>query len=216
MDYIKLTMMISNTGLFDNKLPCQQIQFVDKLIERKQQLLEKTKMDPKDSPDFILRIELMNTEPKVWRRFQCPSNIPLFSLADKILTPIMGWVRNFHAYTFVDLSDGAHFGPSQMQTMDTVHIKTHFYKLMDDCDVTLGQLINKTGDRLVWVYDLGDYWEHMIFLEKVVKPTGVTLIDGEMSCPPENEKSGWQENVLAKLPPKNKWDGPCMTQISHF
>ena len=46
MDYIKLTMMISNTGLFDNKLPCQQIQFVDKLIERKQQLLEKSKMDP--------------------------------------------------------------------------------------------------------------------------------------------------------------------------
>lgn len=215
MDYIKFTMNLSNHGLLDNnKLPCQQIQFIDKLIARKQQLLEKTRMDSKNSPDFILRIELLNTEPKVWRRFQCPSNIPLFSLADKILTPIMGWVRNFHAYTFVDINDGAHFGPSQMSTVDTVHIKTHFYKFMDDCDVQLGQLIRKMGDRLVWVYDLGDYWEHMIFLEKVVKPAGVTLLDGEMSCPPENEKSGWQENVLAKLPPKKKWDGPCMTKIS--
>ena len=140
-----------------------------------------------------------------------PAAIPLFTLADKVLTPVMGWVRNFHAYSFVDVRDGAHFGPVRMDSVDMVHVTTHFYAMMDDEKVQLGQLARKKGEQLVWVYDLGDYWEHRITVERVAAPSGVRLLDGEMSCPAENEHGNrrWQEEVLDLLPPLENWDGAC-------
>ena len=66
---------------------------------------------------------------------------------------------------------------------------------------------------MVWVYDLGDYWEHLITVERVAAPSGVRLLDGEMSCPAENEHGNkrWQEDVLDLLPAWQDWDGPCLS-----
>ena len=125
----------------------------------------------------------------------------------------MGWVRNFHAYTFVDIRDGAHFGPVRMDSVDMVHVKNNLYAMMDDEKVQLGQLARKKGDQLVWVYDIGDYWEHLITVERVAAPSGVRLLDGEMSCPAENEHGNkmWQEEVLDLLPPTEDWEAPCLS-----
>lgn len=32
-------------------------------------------------------------------------------LADKVISPVMGWTRNYHAHTFTDFTDGSLFGP---------------------------------------------------------------------------------------------------------
>merc|ERR1719341_307577 len=192
-------------------LRVEMIQFVEQLMELKEEKLKETRLDPDNSPDLVLKVELMGTQPRIWRRVQVPAAIPLFTLADKVLTPVMGWVRNFHAYSFVDVRDGAHFGPVRMDSVDMVHVTTHFYAMMDDEKVQLGQLARKKGEQLVWIYDIGDYWEHRITVEKVAAPSGVRLLDGEMSCPAENEHGNrrWQEEVLDLLPPLENWDGAC-------
>ena len=83
--------------------------------------------------------------------------------------------------------------------------------MMDDEKGQLGQLARKKGEKLVWVYDLGDYWEHLVTVERVAAPSGVRLLDGEMCCPAENEdgNKSWQEEVLDLLPPAEDWEGPC-------
>jgi len=177
-------------------------QFVEKLMQRKLMDLSKARIDPNSSPDLVLKIELVGTDPLIWRRFQCPAAVPLFTLADKILAPVMGWARNYHAHTFVDRNDGAHFGPTKIMTVDMIHVKGHIHKMIDDRDVQLGQLLKSKGDTIGWVYDLGDWWEHQIVLEDVVKSSGVALLGGEMSCPAEDWEGNevWQETVMKQLP----------------
>ena len=211
MDQMQMMMEMVNTGAFGLGKPAPQIQFVEQLMELKEEKLRESRLDPENSPDLVLKVELMGTEPRIWRRVQVPAAIPLFTLADKVLTPVMGWVRNFHAYTFVDVRDGAHFGPVRMDSVDMVHIKSRFYAMMDDGKVQLGQLARKKGEQLVWVYDLGDYWEHLVTVERVAAPSGVRLLDGEMSCPAENENGNkaWQKEVLDLLPSPEDWEGPC-------
>ena len=211
MDQMQMMMEMVNTGAFGLGKPAPQIQFVEQLMELKEEKLRESRLDPENSPDLVIKVELMGTEPRIWRRVQVPAAIPLFTLADKVLTPVMGWVRNFHAYTFVDVIDGAHFGPVRMDSVDMVHIKSRFYAMMDDGKVQLGQLARKKGEQLVWVYDLGDYWEHLVTVERVAAPSGVRLLDGEMSCPAENENGNkaWQKEVLDLLPSPEDWEGPC-------
>jgi len=62
--------------------------------------------------------------------------------------------------------------------------------------------VKSKGDTIGWVYDLGDWWEHQIVLEDVVKSSGVALLGGEMSCPAEDWEGNevWQETVMKQLP----------------
>jgi len=187
-------------------------QFVDKLIINKLKELSKTRIDSASCHDLVLKIELVGTDPPIWRRFQCPAAVPLFTLADKILAPVMGWLRNYHAYTFVDRTDGAHFGPTKLMTVDMMNVKGHIHKMMDDSDVQVGQLLKKKGDTLGWVYNLGDWWEHQIVLEEVVDSSGVALLGGEMSCPAEDWGGNevWQGTMLNKLPGFCTVDSGCI------
>ena len=211
MDMMWQMVKMMEAGSIGDGNPAPQIQFVEQLMELKKEKLKESRLDPENSPDLVLKVELMGTQPRIWRRVQVPAAIPLFTLADKVLTPVMGWVRNFHAYSFVDVRDGAHFGPVRMNSVDMVHVPTNFYAMMDDEKVQLGQLARKKGEQLVWVYDLGDYWEHLVTVERVAAPSGVRLLDGEMSCPAENENGNkaWQKEVLDLLPSPEDWEGPC-------
>ena len=215
-DICKQMMAMSWAGQFGDGKPAPQIQFVEQLMELKKEKLEESRLDPENCPDLVLKVELLGTKPRIWRRVQVPAAIPLFTLADKVLTPVMGWVRNFHAYTFVDVRDGAHFGPVRMNAIDMCHIVSSFYAMMDDEKVQLGQLAREKGDQLVWVYDLGDYWEHRITVEKLAAPSGVRLLDGDMACPAENFRGNkvWQEEVLDLLPPLKDWNGACLSASS--
>jgi hypothetical protein len=57
------------------------------------------------------------------------------------------------------------------------------YAQIDDCAdeswVRLGRVLARAGDAMRYVYDLGDWWEHEITLERIIEPdrTG-----GEPAC----------------------------------
>lgn len=56
--------------------------------------------------DITLRVELMHTRPKVWRRVLVPQQINLQSLHD-VIQAVMGW-EDCHLFEFV--CNGRHYG----------------------------------------------------------------------------------------------------------
>merc|ERR1712227_1092148 len=86
-------------------------QFVKGLINHKCNKLSGTEISPDESKDLIIKVWMRDTNPLIWRKFKVCSAVSLFTFADKILIPVMGWTRNYHGYIFIDRTDGAHFGP---------------------------------------------------------------------------------------------------------
>jgi hypothetical protein len=48
--------------------------------------------------DLVLRLTLVGVEPELYREFRVSSAMTLHALADKILIPVMGWMRGYHSY----------------------------------------------------------------------------------------------------------------------
>lgn len=60
---------------------------------------------------------------------------------------------------------------------------------LDDRKLTLRRML-KEGDRLCYLYDFGDSWQHVIAME-TIEPCDVTgtwceVLDGARDCPPED------------------------------
>jgi hypothetical protein len=47
---------------------------------------------------------------------------PHTHVQDKILNPVLGWMRHYHAYLFTDFEDGAQFGPEGSTAVDMMHL----------------------------------------------------------------------------------------------
>jgi hypothetical protein len=60
----------------------------------------------------------------------------------------------------------------------------------DERKVKLGDVVGKDGDRLEYIYDFGDSWEHEIVVEAVLSATPdrryPVCVAGEGACPPED------------------------------
>ncbi|KAJ7715738.1 hypothetical protein B0H16DRAFT_1701592 [Mycena metata] len=61
-------------------------------------------------------------EDRIWRRFIVSGGMSLGVLQDKVLAPLMGWVRNFHAHILTDYCDGTQYGPKNSTAIDMMHI----------------------------------------------------------------------------------------------
>lgn len=90
---------------------------------------------------FQLRIVLEGVRPLIWRRVLVPPDLT-FAELHLVIQHSMGW-RNLHLFQFGGL----------------------------DAEPSASALISSafqiTGDALSYVYDLGDYWEHKVELEKI-------------------------------------------------
>jgi len=203
-------------------------QFAEAMMERKTALLEANRASREHLfvCDMELRVELVRfpqdedvkgawieLEPAVWRTFKVSGGITLRSLQDRVLNPAMGWCRNYHAYAFMDPTDGSYFGPEESQAIDMMHMSMHCLDLLPDSKVRLGELVGeKPGeDRLLYIYDFGDCFSHIVTLERVLgkeeSDGKAVVLDGEMACPPEDSNGfegmgceSYQNEVLEKIP----------------
>lgn len=66
----------------------------------------------------------------------------------------------------------------------------HFIDFISDKDIKIAQILKKVGDKMLYTYDLGDQWEHIIELQEIkseAESLGKSkVIDGAMACPPED------------------------------
>jgi len=105
---------------------------------------------------FQLRITLKEIKPVVWRQIQV-LDCTLPELHD-VLQAVMGWEK-CHLYSF--------------QAGDTVYCDPSLCATIEDADgrrIKLSHLAKQGQDQLEYVYDFGDYWQHLIEIESVFQP----------------------------------------------
>lgn len=130
--------------------------------------------------DIVLRVELLHTEPLVWRRFVVPAQINLRRLHD-VIQIVMGWEHE-HLYEFAH--DGHRYG--EPEPFDALGIDD----IAQAANLKLHKLLPRLADnQFHYLYDFGDGWEHRIVVEQTALETSnpcPRILDGAMACPPED------------------------------
>ncbi|QTF09262.1 plasmid pRiA4b ORF-3 family protein [Brenneria izadpanahii] len=126
---------------------------------------------------YQLKVILIGTTPAIWRQFVVPASITLDRLHD-VLQIVMGW-QDSHLHQFT-------FGKKRFteRPEDTPQDEDEgFYRL--------NELLKRKGNKLTYLYDFGDDWEHEIILENTdYHPEEfdgfLFCLNGERVCPLED------------------------------
>jgi hypothetical protein len=165
---------------------------------------------------FCLRVLLARTKPTIWRRVVVPMDITLGQLHE-VVQIVMGWT-NSHLHQFILRDKGLRPSREEMARqfqkdawdeafLSRMHGERVFVPkktpLGDDTEldgededaVTLAGVCPKAKSKIVYEYDFGDSWEHVIEVQKIVEPeAGVeypVCLAGKNACPPEDCGGIW-------------------------
>jgi hypothetical protein len=128
----------------------------------------------------VLRIELEGVEPLIWRRVAVRTTMSLMDV-HRVVQAAMGWL-DCHLW---------HFEAGDRRYSMRVPSEPEWNERYDDAGrITLAAVLAGDVRRMNYVYDMGDYWEHAIIVEKAGAPLpGVRypqFLGGERRCPPED------------------------------
>lgn len=132
-----------------------------------------------DRRDFLVSITLRDVRPTVWRKIRV-GDVSLDGL-HAVIQAAMGW-QDKHRHYF-QIGDAWYGRPGRL---DDQPFRAH---LRDAADVTLGAILaDEAHRRFLYVYDMGDRWEHEIVFEGCTDATGpaAACLEGARSCPPED------------------------------
>ncbi len=93
----------------------------------------------------------------------------------------MGW-ENYHLYEFT--TDSYRIG---QQFVDDGFNGPH--EVIDAQRIKIGDVLKSKGQKMDYLYDFGDYWQHSLTLEMVIEDLKLPFpvcCGGELSCPPED------------------------------
>ncbi len=151
---------------------------------------------PPASPSLLtVTIELRGSTPRIWRRLMLPGDLTLDAV-HTLFQAAMGW-SDSHLHRFSPGGEGGY---------DQPYFVTEFDE--DEGDegtreegVRLDQVLRAPGDRLTYLYDFGDDWEHLVTLESTAPLTQENrqprCVDGERACPPEDVGGIWGHHEVA-------------------
>ena len=126
---------------------------------------------------YQLKITLNYIQPPVWRRLLIASTANLQDV-HMALQITLGWT-NSHLHEFI-------VGRSRYG----MHDDEFLTDTLNEAGYRLDQLLKKENDTLVYLYDFGDSWEHMVVLEKILpfetKAELPRCIEGARACPPDD------------------------------
>lgn len=136
----------------------------------------KSKKTSKTGDIYQLKITLRYTAPPIWRRVEVQGDTRLSKL-HKILQIVMGWTdSHLHAFR----CGKASYGTPDPDFPDD---------LQSERNVRLDQILAK-GGTLIYEYDFGDGWEHVLEVEAIFEPasdaTYPRCLIGQRACPPED------------------------------
>jgi hypothetical protein len=128
----------------------------------------------------ILRIELQGIEPLTWRRVGVSTTMSLMDL-HRVIQELMGWLDS-HLWDFE--AAGRRYAMRLPSEPD-------WNERYEDAEAATLRALADTGvRRMNYVYDMGDYWEHAVIIERVTAPlpnvTYPQFLGGERRCPPED------------------------------
>jgi len=119
-----------------------------------------------------LKIRLLGISPMIWRRVLIPSATTLRELHG-VLQVAMGW-ESIHLYQF-DIR-AVRYGSFELFAANP--------------DVPLSDFAFSQNETFLYVYDMGDHWEHEVRIEAISdaapKKSYPACIGGSRACPPED------------------------------
>ena len=128
----------------------------------------------------ILRIELEGIEPLIWRRVAVRTEISLSEM-HSVIQAAMGWL-NCHLWTLE--------GGDRRFSMRLTDVPEWNERYENSDTTILGMLLHAGLRRMEYVYDMGDYWEHRVIVERLTaalpKMRYPQFLGGERRCPPED------------------------------
>jgi len=127
------------------------------------------------------QVTLQHVEPPIWRRIRLPAAASMWDLHVAI-QDAMGWFDcHLHQFIVGDPRDGHFIGiPTDM---DPDEIEPGW-------EVPMQEIFTEVGSKVVYEYDFGDGWTHVVELVDQVT-TGRAIrkprcLAGERACPPED------------------------------
>ncbi len=143
-----------------------------------------------------IRIELLETDPLIWRQVEVPTSITLKVLHD-IVQITMGWL-DYHLWEFT--IGKQRYGPPTDEEWATP-------PRIDAIKVRLRDVLNPRKTRINYLYDFGDCWAHRLIVTDVRQgEPGVSYpryVGGEWAGPPEDSGGipGFYEKLRAMADP---------------
>lgn len=133
------------------------------------------------APILQLKVSLVGTsKPPVWRRLLIPATMSLGRLHHVIQTA-MGW-EDYHLHAFS--AGGVDYGPPDPELG---HV--------DERKTPVSDVLSRPKERMRYIYDFGDHWQHDVVVEKVfVAEPGARYpicVAGKGRCPPEDCGGLW-------------------------
>ena len=140
---------------------------------------------------YQLNVSLQGIKPSIWRCLLVEESTTLTRL-HKIIQIAMGW-KNDHLYSFkhekkrYERTINPHGGEDSTKRTSA----------------TLAKLDLQEKDSLLYTYDFGDNWEHLIRIEAIHSPnsslTYPMCLAGKRACPPEDCGGIWEYERLLKI-----------------
>lgn len=168
-------------------------------------------MSDTSSKILTIKITLRESQPKIWRRFQIADDMTLGKLHD-VIQIVMGW-QDCHLHEF---EQGKKTYRKPYPDEDDYGTPS-----INEDQVSVGELLRRKKQKLIYNYDMGDYWEHALQVENISEPESKQFypncIEGALACPPEDCGGTWgYQNMLAALADPNheehetfvEWRGP--------
>ncbi|WP_223838702.1 plasmid pRiA4b ORF-3 family protein [Nocardiopsis deserti] len=142
---------------------------------------------PRRDETVIYRVsaELTDTEPPVWRRLELVSDLFLNEV-HAILQAAFGW-EDYHLHRF---GSGPDYYSDQTERYLSPFDVAEGETGVPEEQVRLDEVLVDVGDRLFYVYDFGDDWEHLLTLQAVLPRDADTVravcTEGDRPAPPED------------------------------
>jgi hypothetical protein len=133
-----------------------------------------------DDDIAVLRIELEDIEPFIWRRVAVRSSMTLKAV-HSVIQAVMGWL-DCHLWEFT---------ANERKYSTLIRDDPDWNERIKNAATTKLSALQTTGiAEIGYVYDMGDNWQHRIIVEKLkAAEPGVLypqLLGGERRCPPED------------------------------
>lgn len=156
---------------------------------------------------FQLKISLRDSRPPIWRRVLVPEQMPLSTL-HQVIQFSFGW-NDEHLYMFEKGRKG-HPGNGYRVWGDGEDI--------GNAAITpLWAAFQSEGEKLIYTYDFGDWWDFTVLLEKQTYDTSiqpVSCLRGRGTTPAEN--SGGLHGYNELLLQARESDNPEQAEIRNF
>lgn len=135
-----------------------------------------------------VKVGLRGAKPPIWRRLEVPSEISLDRLHQAVQLAF-GW-EGYHMWVFETPA-----GDYGIPDRELGH--------RGASGVTVDEVAPRAGDRIRYLYDFGDGWEHDLVVEDVLTAEpGVAYprcLAGRRACPPEDCGGMWGYADLLKI-----------------